>query len=167
MKQYSGNRIGLAVVGLVLLAVGVYAYLRGQSKLPGQAPRAKLLPQESADAVAAHPWALWLTALALVLLALTTLRWLLLSLGWGRRGARDGTGTAMLCVGLKDVEGLSRAVVRVVGRADRLRVNLTCPATTDVGAVVGKLDKDIVGRIRREVRDDDLGTVIRLHVRKN
>lgn len=166
MRQYSGNRVGLAIVGVVLAAVGTYAWLRGQDRLPGLGPRGRLLPAHAVNAVGAHPWVLWVLALAMLLLALVTLRWLLLSLGWGRRGVRNGTGTALLCVGLKDVEGLSKATVRVVGDVDRLRIGLTCPASADVGSVVGKLDREIVGRIRRELCDDDLGTVVKVHVRR-
>jgi hypothetical protein len=40
------------------------------------------------------------------------------------------------------------------------------PTAADVGAVVGKLDQDIVGKIRREVRDDEAATLVRLHVRR-
>ncbi|MFB4292669.1 hypothetical protein ACBI99_33845 [Nonomuraea sp. ATR24] len=166
MRQYAGNRIGLAVVGAVLLVAGGYAWLRGHDKLAGLPPKAKVLPERTARALAEQPWALWVVALVLLVLALVTLRWLLLSLGWGRYGSRSGTGTAMLCVGLKDVDGLARAGVRVVGEGARLRIGLTCPAATDVGAVVAKLDREIVSRIRREVRDDDLGAVVRIHVRR-
>ncbi len=166
MRQYAGNRIGLAVVGGLLLLAGAYAWLRGRGKLPGLPPRSKVLPDRTAEAIAGQPWALWLVALVMMLLALVTLRWLLICLGWGRRGVRSGTGTAMLCVGLKDVEGLTGAVVRVVGDQARLRVAVTCPSSADVGAMAGKLDRDIVGRIRREICDDEIGTIVRLHVRR-
>jgi hypothetical protein len=166
MRQYAGNRIGLAVVGTMLLALGGYAWLRGQDKLSGLPSRAKVLPDRIAEAIAHQPWALWLVALVMLALALVTFRWLVLCLGWGRRGARSGTGTAMLCVGLKDVEGLTRAGVRVLGDAARVRIGLTCPSSADVGSLVGKLDREIVSRIRREIRDDELGTVVRIHVRR-
>ncbi len=166
MRQYAGNRIGLAVVGGLLLALAGYGWLRAEDKLPGLSPRAKVLPDRTAAAVADQPWALWLVALVLLVLALITLRWLLLCLGWGRRGSRTGTGTAMLCIGLKDVQGLSRVSARVVGDAARLRITLNCPASADVGSVVAKLDREVVGRIRREVRDDEVGTVVRVHVRR-
>ncbi|MER6942654.1 hypothetical protein ABT294_01400 [Nonomuraea sp. NPDC000554] len=166
MRQYPGNRIGLAVVGALLLLAGGYAWLRAKDRIPGLSPRARLLPDRTAAAAADNPWALWLLAFLMTVLALVALRWLLLSLGWGRRGARTGTGTAMLCIGLKDVDGLSHAAVRVVGDADRLRIGLSCPSSADVGAVVNKLDRDIVGRIRREIRDDEVGAVVRLHVRR-
>ncbi|MEV0594160.1 hypothetical protein [Nonomuraea cavernae] len=166
MRQYAGNRIGLAVVGALMLLIGGYAWARGQDRLPGLPARARVLPERVTELIAERPWALWLLALTLVLLALVSLRWLLISLGWGRLGTRSGTGTAMLCVGLKDIEGLTRAGVRVMGNGSRLRVSVTCPAAADVGAMVGKLDREIVGRIRREVQDDELDTLVRLHVRR-
>ncbi|MEV0237183.1 hypothetical protein [Nonomuraea sp. NPDC050786] len=163
MRQYTGNRTGLAVVGGTLLSLGVYAWLRGHDSFFDLPPTAKILPVQ-ARKVLDEPWTLWSLALSLMLLALVSLRWLLLSLGWGRRRVPNGTGTAMLFVGLKNVEGLGRAHVRV--GEDGLRIGLTCPSSADVGAVVGKLDQEIVGRIRREVRNDDAGTVVRLHVRR-
>ncbi|MEV0582319.1 hypothetical protein [Nonomuraea sp. NPDC050310] len=161
MRQYGGNRVGLAVFGGVLLALGGYAWLRGTEL----SPKARILPDRTVEAVAAHSWAVWAAALLLVVLTLVTLRWLVLALGWGRYGQQTGTGSAMLCVGLKDVEGVTKSSVRVVGDSERLRIALTCRESTDVGAVAGRLDRDLVGKIRREVSDNDLGTVVRLHVR--
>ncbi|WP_433438744.1 hypothetical protein [Nonomuraea sp. CA-141351] len=163
MRQYTGNRMGLAIVGGTLLSLGTYAWLRGHDRFFDLPATAKVLSAQTRKALD-EPWTLWALALSLVLLALLSLRWLLLSLGWGRRGAQNGTGTAMLFVGLKNVEGLGRAQVRVGEHS--LRIGLTCPAAADVGAVVSKLDQEIVGRIRREIRNDDAGTVVRLHVRR-
>ncbi|RVX47930.1 hypothetical protein EDD27_10882 [Nonomuraea polychroma] len=163
MRQYAGNRIGLAIVGSTLAGLGAYAWLRGQGRLFDLPPNTKILPAQASRALAAEPWLLWALALALLLLSLGALRWLLLCLGWGRRGARNGTGTAMLHVGLKGVEGLGRAGVRV--GPDGVRIALSCPETADVGAVVSKLDHDIVGKIRREIQDD-APTLVRLHVRR-
>jgi hypothetical protein len=162
MRQYSGNRIGLTVVGFVLLGLGAYVWLRGTHLTP----RARVLPGRLADSVAANPWALWLVALAFVLLTLVCLRWLLLAAGWGRVGQRTETGAAMLTVGLKDVDGVTATSVRVVGDVDRLRIGITCRASADVGSIVGKLDRELAGKIRREVCDNELGTLVRLHVRK-
>ncbi|TMR23123.1 hypothetical protein ETD86_09465 [Nonomuraea turkmeniaca] len=164
MRQYTGNRIGLAIVGGTLAGLGAYAWLRGHDRLSGLPSHTKILPAQASHALATEPWLLWALALALLLLSLSALRWLLLCLGWGRRGARNGTGTAMLYVGLKGVEGLARAGVRV--GQDGIHVALSCPAATDVGAVVSKLDNDIVGKIRREVYDDETPTLVRLHVRR-
>ncbi|MET9342885.1 hypothetical protein ACWENQ_28385 [Nonomuraea sp. NPDC004354] len=164
MRQYGGNRIGLGVVGGVLLGLGGYAYLRGGGEL-GTRRNARVLEDDVAGYVAAHPWVSWLLALVLVFAALLALRWLLIALGWGRLGNRSGTGTALLCVGLKDVDGISRTAVRVVGQ-DRLRIAVTCPALADVGAVVTKLNREVVGRVRRDVGVDDMGAIVRVHVRR-
>ncbi|NBE92477.1 hypothetical protein FE391_03085 [Nonomuraea sp. KC401] len=164
MRQYAGNRIGLAVVGAVLAALGTYAWLRGEDRLSGLPAKGRVAPAQLHRTLAEEPWSLWLLAFALVLLSLVSLRWLLLCLGWGRRGTPNGTGTAMLFVGLKNVEGLGKARVRVGD--DGLRISVTCPSEADMGAVVGKLDQDIVGRIRREIRDDEMSTVVSLHVRR-
>ncbi|SEG56437.1 hypothetical protein SAMN05444920_103193 [Nonomuraea solani] len=164
MRQYTGNRVGLAVVGAILLGLGTYAWLRAHDRYFDLPPQAKVLPAQTHRTLADEPWPLWFLALGLMLLALVALRWLLLGLGWGRRGTHTGTGTAMLFVGLKGVDGLSRTGVRVA--EDGLHIGLTCPAAADVGAVVTKLDGDIVGRIRREVRDDETPAVVHLHVRR-
>ena len=164
MRQYTGNRIGLAVVGGPGAGAGGAAGPRAHGRFLGLPPNAKVLPAPAAHALTDAAWPLWALALALLLLALTALRWLLLCLGWGRRGAHNGTGTAMLYVGLKSVDGLSKAKVRL--GSDGLRLALTCPAATDVGAVVGKLDQDVIGRIRRELRDDETPALARLHVRR-
>ncbi|MFE3453157.1 hypothetical protein ACFXJ8_29965 [Nonomuraea sp. NPDC059194] len=164
MRPYSGNRIGLGVVGALLLGAGAYAYLRGAGLL-GRGRNARVLGDDVTGYVAAHPWILWGIALALVLAAMLATRWLFKALGWGRLGHRSGTGTALLCVGLKDVDGIGRTSVRVVDQ-DRLRMAVTCPATADVGAVVTKLDREIVGRVRRDVGDNDMGAIVRVHVRR-
>ncbi|MEU7001381.1 hypothetical protein [Nonomuraea sp. NPDC046570] len=166
MRQYTGNRVGLAVVGAILLGAGAYTFLRGTGTLPAQPKGARILRPGLAAYLAQHPWACWAAALVLVLLAMLALRWLLMAAGWGRIGSRDGTGTALLCVGLKDVEGVGRTRVRVVGK-QRLRLAVTCPPAADVGAVAGRLDREVVGRIRREVGDDEMGALVRLHVRRS
>ncbi|MEU6722535.1 hypothetical protein ABZ917_02345 [Nonomuraea wenchangensis] len=164
LRPYRGNRIGLAVVGGTLAGAGAYAWLRGHGRFLGLPPNAKVLPAQAARALTDAAWPLWALALVLLLLALAALRWLLLCLGWGRRGAHNGTGTAMLYVGLKSVDGLSKAKVRL--GPDGLRLTLTCPAAADVGAVAGKLDQDVIGRIRRELSDDETPAMARLHVRR-
>ncbi|MEW9547624.1 hypothetical protein [Nonomuraea sp. NPDC050783] len=164
MRQYTGNRVGLAIVGGTLAGSGGYAWLRGRHRFLDLPPEARVLPAQASRALTEAAWPLWALALGLLLLCLVSLRWLLLCLGWGRRGVRSGTGTAMLYVGLKGVEGLGRSAVRV--GAEGLRVAVTCPASADVGAVVGKLDQDVIGKIRRELRDDDTPAVARVHVRR-
>ncbi|WP_449066437.1 hypothetical protein [Planomonospora algeriensis] len=114
MRPYLGNRIGLTVTGLVLAGAGAYGVLRGLGEIPGQAAGAPVLDPGLPARLAEDPGAGWLAALVLVVLGLVSVRWLLRSLGWGRRGRRSETGIAMLGVALKEVEGLSRVRVRTV-----------------------------------------------------
>lgn len=165
MRPYLGNRIGLAVTGTVLVCAGLYAFLRGRGDLPGQAPGARLVPRGFHGWPAAHPLPGWLVAVLLVALTLLSVRWLLHALGWGRWGRRTGTGTAMLGVALKEVEGLTRVRVRYV-RHERLRIGVGCAPATDVGKLVSRLNKDAVGKVRRALGEVELGVTVRLHVRR-
>lgn len=165
MRPYLGNRIGLAVTGTVLVCAGLYAFLRGRGDIPGHSPGARLVRKGFPGWLAAHPWLGWLVALLLVALALLAVRWLLHALGWGRWGRRSGTGTAMLGVALKEVEGLTRVRVRYI-RHERLRIGVGCAPATDVGKLVARLNRDAVGKVRRALGEVELGVMVRLHVRR-
>ena len=165
MRAYLGNRIGLAVSGAVLTGAGLYAWLRSQGKIGSQAAGDRILSRELPGHLSGHPWLGWSAALLQVVLALLAIRWLVRALGWGRWGSRSGSGTAMLGVALKEVEGLSRIHVRTV-RGDRLRIAVSCEPTADVGKLVTRLNKDVVTKVRKTVGDEDLGASVRLHVRR-
>ncbi|WP_345397794.1 hypothetical protein [Nonomuraea salmonea] len=64
MRQYAGNRVGLAVVGAILLALGGYAWLRGQDRFFDLPPGAKVLPAAARKTLAEEPWPLWFVAFA-------------------------------------------------------------------------------------------------------
>lgn len=164
MRQYTGNRVGLCLLGAILLTLGAYTWLRGTAL----APKERILAAHTVEVISAQAWLLWEFTLILVMLTLLSLRWLLLSLGWRRLGRRAGVGVALLCVGLREVEGAEGVVkggVRVVGAAERLRVSLVCGPATDLGTVVRRLDRELIGRIRRELGGGEAGAVVRLHVR--
>nr|BFE87264.1 hypothetical protein GCM10020093_098650 [Planobispora longispora] len=86
-------------------------------------------------------------------------------LGWGRWGRRSGTGTAMLAVALKEVEGLSGIRVRSV-EGDRVRIAVSCGPAADVGGLVARVNEDAVHKVRRALGDETLGALVRLHVRR-
>jgi hypothetical protein len=73
-----GNRIGLAIVGLILLLAGVAALLRALNVMPGilGSPDAPVTEEPLRDFAADQPWFWWLLAIVLIVIALLALRWL-------------------------------------------------------------------------------------------
>lgn len=155
MRPRLGNRVGLLLVGLVLVAGGLG--LLAVARRPGS-------PPVGVGVLGGSPWALPLLAGAAMLVALVATRWLVLALGWGRLGRRTGAGIAMLGVALKGVEGIGRLSVRVVGDG-RLRVSVSLQRSADLRQVIRRLDESAVSRLRRTVGRDDAPAVVRLHVR--
>ncbi|MFD0890319.1 hypothetical protein ACFQ08_37745 [Streptosporangium algeriense] len=164
MRVYLDNRIGLALTGAVLTGAGSYACLRGRGGLSSQPRDDRIMGRGLPAYLEQHAWLGWLAALLLVVLALLSIRWLLRALGWGRVGRSSATGTAMLGVAVKEIEGLVRVRVRH-SKGDRLRVAITCGPATDVGRLVARLNKDAVAKVRRTIGEEDLGAWVRLHVR--
>ncbi|MEV7806315.1 hypothetical protein AB0O28_25545 [Microbispora sp. NPDC088329] len=152
-----GNRVGLCLVGLALVAGGA-GLLAAARRRPGAA----LI---DGSVVEGRPWALPLLAGAAMLLALVATRWLVLALGWGRVGSRTGAGIAMLGVALKGVDGIGRISVRLV-RDGRLRVSVSLQRSADPRQVIRRLDESAISRVRRAVGRDDALAVVRLHVRR-
>jgi hypothetical protein len=160
MRSRLGNRIGLAVVGLTLVAAGSLAlWLRGRR------PEAPVLDPRVPAFLADRPWALPLSVALLILVALVATRWLVLATGWGRRGSRTGSGTAMLGVGLKGIDGVSGLRVRQVGDR-RLRISITCDPDVDLGPLVSRLDRETASRVRGAVGLPEAPVLVRLHVRR-
>jgi hypothetical protein len=160
MRPHLGNRIGLALVGLALVGAGAAAlWLRDRR------PGAPLLDPRLRVFLAVHAWAVPLAAVLLALVALVVTRWLVLATGWGRWGSRTGSGTAMLGVGLKGIDGVSGMTVRQVGDR-RLRVSITCDPDVDLGPLVSRLDRETASRVRCAVGLPEAPVLVRLHVRR-
>ncbi|MBX6387292.1 MAG: hypothetical protein IRZ07_30670 [Microbispora sp.] len=157
MRPRMGNRVGLCLVGLALIAGG-FGLLTAARRRPGTV----LL---DASVVDGKPWALPLLGGAAMLLALVATRWLVLALGWGRVGSRTGAGIAMLGVALKGIDGIGRISVRLV-RDGRLRVSVSLQRSADLRQVIRRLDESAISRVRRAVGRDDALAVVRLHVRR-
>ncbi|OPG12012.1 hypothetical protein [Microbispora sp. GKU 823] len=157
MRPRWGNRLGLLLVGLALVAggFGLLAAARGR-------PGAALIDRSVADG---KPWALPLLAGAAIVLALVATRWLFMALGWGRVGSRTGAGIAMLGVALKGIDGIGHISVRLV-RDGRLRVSVSLRRSADLRQVIRRLDESAISRVRRAVGRDDALAVVRLHVRR-
>ncbi|MCT9929152.1 hypothetical protein N5079_02840 [Planotetraspora sp. A-T 1434] len=158
MRPHVGNRIGIALVGLALLAGGVCALAVREDH-----PKVRLA--ELGAFFAQNAWARPLAAAVAMLLALITTRWLLVALGWGRCGSRTGTGTAMLGVALKGIEGVGRIQVRLVGDK-RMRVSVSLLRRADLHEVIGRLDGQAISRVRGAVDREGLPALVRVHVRR-
>ncbi|MEZ0074015.1 hypothetical protein [Planotetraspora sp. GP83] len=158
MRPHVGNRIGIALVGLALLAGGVCALAAREDH-----PRVRLA--DLGSFFAQNAWARPLAAAVAMLLALVTTRWLLVALGWGRCGSRTGTGTAMLGVALKGIEDVGRIQVRLVGDK-RMRVSVSLLRRADLHEVIGRLDGQAISRVRGAVDRQDMPALVRVHVRR-
>ncbi|GAA3114716.1 hypothetical protein [Streptosporangium carneum] len=88
-KTVRGNRLGLLIMGLLLVLLGGYTLARGAHALPQTvAPGGEPLVNDPVRAAFARydPWLWWAIAAAAVVLALFGLRWLLV------QGRRDRLG---------------------------------------------------------------------------
>ncbi|MBP2705267.1 hypothetical protein JOL79_15735 [Microbispora sp. RL4-1S] len=162
MRPHLGNRVGIGVVGLVLVAGAVWALAVRDAR-----PAARIVDLGLVDPgfFVRNAWAPPLAAGVAMLVALTATRWLAVALGWGRCGSRTGAGTAMLGVALKGVEGVGRIQVRLVaGR--RIRASVSLRPEADLHEVIRRLDESAASRVRRAVEGDTLPALVRLHVRR-
>lgn len=73
-----GNRIGLAIVGVILLLAGLAALLRALDLMPGilGSADAPVTEQQLRDFADEQPWFWVVLAIVLILIALLALRWL-------------------------------------------------------------------------------------------
>ncbi|GII30934.1 hypothetical protein [Planotetraspora mira] len=157
MRAHMGNRVGLGIVGLIMALAGVGVL----------AARADHLGVRIIDLsfFVRNAWARPLAAAAAILIALLVTRWLAVALGWGRCGSRTGSGTAMLGVAMKGIEGISRIQVRLV-RDKRMRVLVSLLPRADLHEVIGRLDGQAISRVRGAVDREEIPTLVRLHVRR-
>ncbi|WP_067174095.1 hypothetical protein [Microtetraspora niveoalba] len=157
MRAYLGNRIGILVVGLALLAGGAAVLLAA-----GDRPEDPVL---DLSFFTENAWARPFGVLVPLVIGVVATRWLLAALGWGRIGTRTGSGIAMLGVALKGVQGIGRLYVRLVGDR-KLRIRIDLMPDADPAEVIGRLNAEAVSRVRGVVGRGDLPTLVRLHIRR-
>ncbi|GLX01295.1 hypothetical protein [Microtetraspora sp. NBRC 16547] len=157
MRSHLGNRVGILVVGLALLAGGVVTLLAARDR-----PEDPILDLSFFDE---NAWARPFGALLPLVIGIVATRWLLLALGWGRWGTRTGSGIAMLGVALKGVEGIGKLYVRLVGDR-RMRIGIDLLPEADPAEVIGRLNGEAVSRVRGVVGRGNLPTLVRLHIRR-
>ena len=180
-----GNRMGLALCGVLLLAAGAYIILRGFKVLGSR--------QQATDPVYTHdtanwihdqrPW-IWLTITAVaVIVFLLALRWLLVQFRTDRLGRialdsndNDGpdagpadlpTGTLTAAIGeeINNYPGVRRVNTQITGHPDRPA--LTLQVVVDPDADLPGLRRRVVGEAVAHARTalaDPLPTTLRLAV---
>jgi hypothetical protein len=172
-----GNRIGLAIVGGVLLLAGAAALLRGLDLLPDLLGAAEepVTDESTRDFVADQDWFWPVVAAALIVVALLTLRWLLVQTRTGAVGtlrlepdAARGT-TRMpartLAGAIEDdldrSPYLSRPRATLTGsRTDpRLRVATSVEPAADPGAVRARV-QEAIDRSRQAMEAPALRTTV-------
>lgn len=103
-KTAQGNRLGLLLMGLILMALGALALARGAAAFPANVASAggPLVDTRLREAFAHYdPWLWWVVAAAALILALYGLRWLLVQVRRRRlSGMRLDGGPA----GITDVD---------------------------------------------------------------
>lgn len=174
-----GNRIGLSIVGGLLVLAGLAALARGRGWFPRLLgnPDAPIIDQATQAFPARQGWFWPVLAVIMVGIALLALRWLLVQTRTGAVGtlrlepdpaqgairlpARAVTGA--LADDLAASPSLRRPRARLTGSPTRPRLHLTAgvdPAA-DPGAVRDRLHQ-VVDRSRQTLESPELPTTIRL-----
>lgn len=162
------NRVGLAVVGLLLTAAGGYGLARSWGAFGDRSASEPVADDNVRDFVARHPTAFWATAAALaIVLAVVGLRWLRAQLAAAsprridltHRGDRGVTvvvpaGAAdALAADIERYRGVTQASARLIGDSDTPEVDLRVDvaADCDVPAVRARIESDALARFRQAV----------------
>lgn len=176
-KTARGNRLGLIIVGVLLLAAGAFTLGRGLgvlARFPGDEPVLSMAERRMAHTTG---WFWWAAAGVAVVVLLLALRWLFVQ---GRSskvsnlrmdGGADGhtrmpsrVATRAVERDAEDTPGVVRARAALVG--SRSRPGLRLDLTADERADWPRLRQDVAGRVRDDLRAslelDRLPTVVRL-----
>lgn len=174
-----GNRLGLIIVGVALLAAGAFALVRGLgliARLPAGEPVLSMAERRMAHT---NPWFWWAAAAIAVVVLLLALRWLAVQ---GRSskittlrldGGPDGDTrmpsrviTRAVEHDVEDTSGIVRAHAALVG--SRARPTLRLDLTADDRADWPRLRQDVAGRVRDDLAAslelDRLPTIVRVRM---
>lgn len=174
-----GNRLGLVIVGVILLAAGAFALGRGLgliARLPADEPILSMAERRMAHTT---PWFWWAAAAVAIVVLLLALRWLLVQ---GRSskintlrldGGPDGDTrmpsrvvTRAVEHDVEDTPGIVRAHAALAG--SRSRPTLRLDLTADDRADWPRLRQDVAGRIRDDLATslelDQLPTIVRVRM---
>ena len=192
-KTARGNRIGLAVVGVLLLAAGGYVLARSLGAFGTEQADAPVYAERSASWIhAQQPW-IWITLAAIgVIVALLALRWLLVQLRTDRLGriAMDtdlaldpyddgdlGAGRTTLptsalttAIGqeIDGYPGVRAVTVHVAGRPDRpeLRLEVTIESGADPARIRTRIVDEAIAHAKAALDTEFLPTQLLLAVNR-
>jgi len=192
-KTARGNRIGLAVVGVLLLAAGGYVLARSLGAFGTEQADALVYAERSASWIhAQQPW-IWITLAAIgVIVALLALRWLLVQLRTDRLGriAMDtdlaldpdddgdlGAGRTTLptsalttAIGqeIDGYPGVRAVTVHVAGRPDRpeLRLEVTIDSDADPARIRTRIVDEAIAHAKAALDAEFLPTLLLLAVNR-
>ncbi|HEY3687425.1 MAG TPA: alkaline shock response membrane anchor protein AmaP [Streptosporangiaceae bacterium] len=174
-----GNRLGLIIVGVLLIAAGAFALGRGFGvipRLPGGAPVLSAPERRMANTA---DWFWPVAAIVAIVVLLIAVRWLFVqgrsskianlrvdggSAGRTRMPAR--VVTRAVEQDAAEAAGVLRARATLIG--SRARPGLRLDVTADERADWPRMRTDITGRVRHDLRDclelDRLPTVVRVRM---
>lgn len=163
------DRAVLALLGLLLLAVGVGGLTVGLGGLGADRVGSPVVPDELSRFVADTPWFWWAAAAACLLVAVLALRWLLAQLRTDTVARLDlttdpGEGvttlhTSALTTAVEDaattIRGVHRAAARVHDEhGERLHLTVDLGEHADIADVRAQLEEQLVPDLRRAAGAD-------------
>ncbi|MBR8741136.1 alkaline shock response membrane anchor protein AmaP [Nocardiopsis sp. MG754419] len=175
-RSARGNRLGLVIVGMVLLAVGAAALAAGQGLFGPGIARTPLL-SDGVNAVLAQPWVPYVTVAVAFVAGFLALRWLMV------QGMNDTVGRLYLerhdegnvemsesaARGALEQEvaeypGVRRARARLTesGDAPHLRLALTLDEDADVTRVWHRVREEGLANLRSALELEHVPAVIRM-----
>lgn len=174
-----GNRIGLAIVGAVLLLAGIAALLRALDLVPDLLGAADepVIDQSTSDFVADQDWFWPVLAAALILVALLSLRWLLVQTRTGAVGtlrldadaghgatrmpARTLTGAIEDDLDRSPLLDRPRATLTGGRTSPHLRLSASVAPAADPGEVRARV-QDAIDRCRQALESPTLRSTVLL-----
>jgi hypothetical protein len=173
-----GNRLGIALVALGLLAPAGYTLLRGTGRLSGEPATEPVIPASWRALAGTEGWFWPALAVGAGLVALLALRWLLVQARTGHEWRlildQDPYGSTTVdaralastvadeIASLPDTRSASAAFVDGLG-PPRLSIRITVDETTDLGQLQASL-LDVLANVRQSLEVNTLAALIRLRV---
>lgn len=178
-RSARGNRLGLVIVGTLLLAAGVAALAAGQGLFGSGAAGASLL-SDTARGVLAGPWVPYAAVAVAFVAGFLALRWLLvqgmndtvgrLYLDRGDEGnveMSESTARGALEQEVAGYPGVRRAKARLTesGEEPHLRLALTLDEDADVARVWHRVREEALANLRSALDLESVPAVIRMSMR--